>query len=331
MILYKHMNFVRRIWPSTLLALLVAAGVVFWFRHNEVFDWVAAKGYEPSSLVESLATDTAMSSYAKRLFYANRPAIEGKAEFNKHCTDPSEQVAVLGCFVGNRLGIYVYDVTDERLSGIEHVTAAHEMLHQAYQRLDRQEKTRVNGLLQEYHDLKASQMLKDKIASYKNTEQEHLQNEMHSIFGTEAIDLPTELEVYYKQYFTDRSKVLALHQKYQSEFDQRIAKIKDYDAQLSDLKLRIEANKVDLDAREESLRQDREQMDDYLAADRISEYNAAVPGFNAQVAAYRKIVNTTNSMVEQFNSLLAERNALAVQERQLEDAIDSSVDTAPRQ
>jgi hypothetical protein len=325
------MDFARRIWPPILLALLVAVGGVFWFRHNEVFDWVAARGYEPSGVVGALVADTSMSSYAKQLFYANRPAVEGKDEFNKHCTDPSEQVAVLGCFVGNRLGIYIYDVTDERLNGIEQVTAAHEMLHQAYQRLDRQEKTRINGLLQEYHDLKASQMLKDKIASYKNTEQEHLQNEMHSIFGTEAVDLPKELEAYYKQYFTDRGKVLALHQKYQSEFDQRIAKIKEYDMQLSDLKLKIEANKGDLDAREAQLRQDRGEMDAYLAADRISEYNAAVPAFNKQVTTYRNLVNATNKMVEQFNNLLKERNDLAVQERELEDAIDSSIDTAPRQ
>src|SRR5688500_6831831 len=102
------MNFVRRIWPPTLLVLLVVVCGVFWLKHNEVFDWVAAKGYESSSLVDSLVADTAMTSYAKRLFYANRPVVEGKAEFNKHCTDPSEQVAVLGCFVGNRLGIYIY-------------------------------------------------------------------------------------------------------------------------------------------------------------------------------------------------------------------------------
>lgn len=325
------MNFVRRIWPSTLLVLVVLAGGVFWFRHNEVFDWVAARGYQPPSVVDSLVADTTMSAYAKRLFYANRPAIEGKAEFNTHCTDPSDQVAVLGCFVGNRLGIYIYDVTDERLYGIEHVTAAHEMLHQAYQRLDRQEKTRINGLLQEYHDLKASQALKDKIASYKSAEQEHLQNEMHSIFGTEAADLPAELEVYYERYFTDRSKVLALYQKYQSEFDRRIAQIKDYDAQLGELKLTIAANKTDLDAKEEALRQQRQQMDGYLAAELISQYNAAVPGFNAQVTAYRNLVIATNTLVERYNTLLAERNALAVQERQLEDAIDSSVDTAPRQ
>lgn len=325
------MKFVRRFWPHVLLVLLVAAGAVLWFKHNELLDWAAARGYEPSAEVAQLVSETTMTPYAQRLFYANRPVVEDKEAFNRHCTDPSEQVAVLGCFTGNRLGIYLYDVTDERLNGIEHVTAAHEMLHQVYQRLNGRDKTRINGLLQEYHDLKASQRLKDKIASYKNSEPAELQNEMHSIFGTEAIDLPVELEDYYRQYFTNRQAVLALHQKYQDEFDRRIAQITDYDAQLENLKARIESNKQDLRGREQELSQRRAQMDAYLAAERINEYNAAVPGFNASVAAYRNLVNATNQMVDEFNRLLGERNALAVQERELEAAIDSSVDTANKQ
>lgn len=325
------MKLARRVFLYVLLVLVVVFGVGFWLKHNELLDWVAARGYEPTSAVAQLVADTTMTPYAERLFYANRPLIEGKQEFNGHCTDPSEQVAVLGCFTGNRLGIYLYDVTDERLGGIEHVTAAHEMLHQAYQRLDRAEKTRINGLLQEYHDLKASQRLKDKITSYKHSAPDQLQNEMHSIFATEAADLPAELEEYYKQYFVSRQQVLALHQKYQAEFDQRLAQISDYDAQLTNLKIQIEANKSSLDSREQELNQRRAQLDAYLAANKISEYNSAVSGFNSLVAAYRNLVNSTNSMVDEFNRLLAERNDLAVQERQLEAAIDSSVDTAPRQ
>ncbi len=314
-----------------MLVLLLIITPAFWSNHNRVLDWLASRGYEPSAVVQSLTADTTMTAYAKELFYANRPAVEAKAQFNKHCTDPSEQVAVLGCFTGNRLGIYVYDVTDERLKGIEQVTAAHEMLHQGYQRLNRKEKTRINGLLQEYNDLHASQALKDKVASYKKTEPDQLQNEMHSIFGTEASDLSPELEEYYKQYFGDRQKVLALHQKYQAEFDQRITQIETYDNRLTELKDGIEANKKTLDEREKELRQKRDQMDTYLAANRIPEYNALVPGFNSLVIAYKNLVNTTNGMVDEFNRLLADRNDLAVQERQLEAAINSNLSTAPKQ
>jgi hypothetical protein len=293
-------------------------------------DWLASRGYQPSSQVGAFVGDTTMTPYAKRLFYANRPIIEARQSFNKHCTDPSDQVAVLGCFTGDRAGIYIYNVTDDRLSGIGQVTAAHEMLHQAYVRLSSKEKARINGLLQQYYDRQASVALKSKIDSYKQTEPGQLLNEMHSIFGTEAPDLQPELETYYKQYFTDRTKILALHQKYQSEFDSRIAQINSYDTQLAALKTQIETDKQDISQREDDLHQRRSQLDAWLASNNIAAYNAAVAGFNSSVIAYRNLVNATNNKVDEFNNLLAERNALAVQESQLEQAIDSSVDTATR-
>ena len=328
---YKHMKFVRRILPTIVLVLVLACGGLFFWQRDAVLDWAAAREFTPNSTVSQLVSDTTMTPYAKQLFYANRPAVEPRQTFNAHCTDPSEQVAVLGCFVGNRRGIYVYEVTDTRLSGIQQVTAAHEMLHQAYQRLGGKEKTRINGLLQEYHDLKASQALKDKIASYKGSEPTELQNEMHSIFGTEATDLPSELETYYKQYFTNRQKVLAFHQQYQSEFDKRRAQIEDYDNRLSVLKAQIEAKKSGLEAQVKALTARRAQLDAYLATNQIEAYNSAVPGFNTLVVSYKAELNATNATVDEFNRLLAERNQLAVQERQLEDAIDSSVDAAARQ
>lgn len=322
------MRFIRRIWPFVVLILTIGTGVFVWLRQDQLLDWYAARGYQPAPAVANLVSDTTMTPLAKRLFFANRPMLQGKEAFNASCTDPSEQVAVLGCYIGNRHGIFLFDVTDERLHGIEQVTAAHEMLHQAYDRLSGSERTRINGLLQSYHDLTASQELKDKIASYKITEPDHLQNEMHSIFGTEASDLPAELEEYYKQYFTDRQQILAFHAKYRAEFDKRRTQIADYDTRLEALKTQIEAHKRELDQKEQDLRQRRAQLDAYLAANQVDVYNAAVPGFNAQVVAYRNLVTLTNQKVTEFNRLLAERNALAVQQQELEQAIDSTLDPA---
>ncbi len=325
------MRFVRRILPYALLALIVLSVALLVVRRDDALDWVATRTYQPESHIVAMADQTTMTPYAKRLFYVNRPAVEDRDTFNNSCTDLSEEVAVLGCFAGNRQGIHIYDVTDERLNGIKEVTAAHEMLHQAYQRLGKKERQRIDALLQGYYDKNADERIKNKLGSYKKMiAPDHLYNEMHSIFGTEAVDLPSELEEYYKRYFTDRRKVLALHMRYQSEFDKRITQINDYDRQLEQLKAQIEADKLDLDAQVVELRERREQLDEYLGSGMTSEYNAAVPGFNAAVASYRALVNRTNDKVNQFNNLLAERNELAVQERELEAAIDSKVDPASR-
>jgi hypothetical protein len=325
------MNYMRRFLPYVFLALLVLLGAGFWVKHEQVLDWVATRGYMPSDTVNQLVVDTEMTPYGKQLFFANRPVVEGKDSFNKHCTDPSEQVAVLGCYTGDRRGIYLFDVTDSRLTGIEQVTAAHELLHQAYDRLNGAERTRINGLLQEYHDLTATQALKAKIASYKHSEPKELQNEMHSIFATEAAELPAELEEYYTRYFANRKKIVAYHAQYQAEFDKRHAQIEAYDKQLATMKTDIENHKESLKDREAELEARREQLDGYLAANQIATYNAAVPGFNALVVSYRAELQATNHLVDQFNQILGERNDIAVQERQLEEAIDSHVTPAEGQ
>lgn len=325
------MKFVRRAFPYFVLAVLAFSGVAFWLKHDEILDWAAARGYQPTATVRGFVSQTTMTPYAERLFYANRPAVQDKKEFNKNCTDPSEEVAVLGCFKGNRAGIYIYDVTDKRLKGIEEVTAAHEMLHQAYQRLGKAEKTRVNGLLQEFHDLQASKDLKDKLANYKSDDPTATLNEMHSIFGTEAAKLPSELERYYAQYFKDRKKVVALYERYQEEFDKRLAKIAEYDKRLESLGAKIESNKATLETRNQQLMQRRAEMDADLNAGRVEEYNAAVAPYNAMVGAYRDLAIATNNLIDEYNDTLAKRNALAVQERELENAINSNVGGAARQ
>jgi hypothetical protein len=325
------MRFLRRLRPYLFLAGLLAFALVMWIARDRVLDWAAMRNYQPSADIAQLVADTDMTPYARRLFYVNRPVIEGKDPFNKHCTDPSEQVAVLGCYTGDRHGIYLYEVTDTRLNGIQQVTASHEMLHQAYDRLATAERKRIDGLLQSYHDLSASQELKDKIASYKFSEPNDLLNEMHSIFGTEAVNLPSELEEYYKQYFNDRQKILVFHQQYQTEFDKRIAQIQAFDGQLTTMKTDIEVKKADLKARESQLQTRRNQLDAYLAANEIQQYNAAVPGFNALVVAYRARLQETNNLVDEFNQILGDRNALAVQQHQLEAAIDSHVTPAQGQ
>ena len=127
---HKHMKLARRILSYVLLVLLLATlGLLVW-KHDEILDMVAARNYQPAAVISQYVADTTMTSVAKRLFYANRPAVEDKEPFNVHCRDTEAEVATLGCYTGNRQGIYIYNVTDARLNGVQQVTAAHEMLHQ---------------------------------------------------------------------------------------------------------------------------------------------------------------------------------------------------------
>lgn len=326
------MRFVRRIWPYILLVLIIAAGILLLLRHDQLFDWVVIRGYKPSVEIQQLAADTTMTPYAKRMFYVNRPVVEGKGGFNKHCVNPPDQVSTLGCFTGDRHGIYIFKVTDARLFGVEQVTAAHEMLHQAYLRLGKTEKTRIDLLLQNYYDHSLKdQTVKEQLQTYTSTEPGQLVNEMHSILGTEIVSLSPDLETYYRRYFSNRTKVAQYYQQYQSEFNKRNQQIKEYDAQLDGLKGQIEANEKDLDSREKTLQEQRAQLDSLRGSNQIAAYNSAVPGYNALVDAYRAQVVATNALISQYNELLSERNAIAVQERELQQALDSNINGATKQ
>src|SRR3982751_4835203 len=131
-----------------LLILVVAANVTAILQREQHCDWWVLRNYAVPAEITTLATQTTMTDVGKRLFYINHPALEDKASFNADCSGKTEHSVVLGCYHGNRQGIYIYNVQDPRLEGVKQVTAAHEMLHQAYDRLNGKDRTRINGLLQ---------------------------------------------------------------------------------------------------------------------------------------------------------------------------------------
>jgi hypothetical protein len=325
------MRFIRRFGSSIVfIIVLLASGLILW-KHDPILDWSAARNYQPSSTISQYVLDTSMTPESKRLFYANRPLIEDKIDFNLHCSDTAAEVATLGCYTGDRRGIYIYHVTDARLNGVQQVTAAHEMLHQAYQRLGTKEKRQVDGWLKAAQAKVQDPAILSQLDSYKKTEPGQLNNELHSILGTQVGQLSPQLENYYKRYFTDRSRLVQYYSQYQSEFDKRRQQIADYDSRLGAMASQIKADKQTLVVQEKSIDQHRNQLDDYLHDNKVSEYNAAVPAYNAAVAAYRDKVKAVNALISQYNSLLDERNAVAVQERELQQALDSHIESVTSQ
>lgn len=318
--------------PYGMLVAILAACAVVLIRGQQIADWVVLRNYQAPTAIAQLAVDDTMTSYAQHFFYINRPSLEGKAAFNKHCTNQTEQAVVLGCYRGNRQGIYLYDVTDTRLQGVEQVTAAHEMLHQAYDRLSTKERTHIDNLLKDYfqHQL-TDQVVKDQMAAYKKTEPNDLANEMHSVFGTEIATLPAELEAYYRQYFTDRSKIITYYSGYQAEFTQRQQQVTAYDQQLAVLKSQIDAKEANLTTRQQELQQKKDELDRLRNNGSFDAYNEGVPTYNSLVSAYNTEIATTKALIAQYNALVDQRNAIAVQEQQLQQALDSRLAPAAKQ
>jgi hypothetical protein len=171
-----------------------------------------------------------MTPGARRLFYVYRPVLEDKGSFNQHCSN-SEQTIVLGCYIEHQ-GIYLYNISDQRLNGVIEVTAAHEMLHGAYDRLSDKERQRIDGLTAGVAASLTDERIKSTVENYRKKDPSVVPNELHSILATEVRNLPPDLEAYYGRYFTNRKAIVDLADQYKQAFTEREDHVKSIDAQL---------------------------------------------------------------------------------------------------
>ncbi len=313
------------------LTLFVALAVILivFAQRQAIYDWWRLRDYQAPANVVALADATAMTPKARHNFYVNHPQVEDKTAFNEHCpANGGEQTIVLGCYIPPQRGIYVYAVDDPQLKGVQEVTAAHEMLHSAYDRLSAKDRAHVDSMLQDFYDHQLhDQRIIDTLNSYKKTEPDDLLNEMHSIFGTEIAELPTGLSQYYEQYFSNRGKVLALAAQYQQAFTSRQAQITSYDAQLKTLKSQIDSNQATLSSTSKDLDARRAQLNQLLASGNTAAYNSQVESFNAQINSYNAMIGQTKSLIAEYNDIVNKRNAVAVETRNLSQELNSHLQT----
>ena len=301
------------------LLILVGGGFALLLNFQTLVDWYALRSYTAPAIVKQYADQDTMTSYARKVFYVNHPEIVEKSLFSKSCPDATrEHTIVLGCYHGNQKGIFLLKVSDNRLNGVEQVTAAHEMLHAAYDRLDDSERSEIDRLLKDFYENKLTdERIKKTIDAYKKTEPNDLVNEMHSIFATEVVDLTAELENYYKQYFDSRKTVAQMSIRYQAEFTSRQNAVANYDIQLEELKQEIERGKADIESGQNDIDTQKAELDRHKQNENVSQYNAGVPVYNNLIDSYNRDVQNTKNLIARYNDIVAARNTIAVEQDQL--------------
>lgn len=116
--------------------------------------------------------------------------------------------------------LYLMQIGDPALSGEMAGTAAHELLHAAYAQLSPADHTRINTQLESATARIHSAELTRTMRAYRRLEPGQRNNELHSILGTDYAPLDASLEQYYRQYFTNRSVVVADSQRSEQTFTQ---------------------------------------------------------------------------------------------------------------
>lgn len=312
---------VKKLFQIGLLAVVIVA----FIQSQAIADWWRLRNYEPSAQVVSISQRVGFSKEARRLFYLSDPQLNNKAEFNSNCPTV-EHANVLGCYVTsgilNQGRIYMLAVDQAELDGVEEVTAAHELLHAAYQRLPVSERESLDGLLTADFARFASADLKRKVGLYGADSALRL-NELHSFLGTETSQLSPQLEEYYSRYFEDRSRVVALYESYEETFRRIESRIARLEAELSRLKGEIQTLRGQIDAKRAELDATRRQMDEHLASGNTAAYNALVPQHNRLLEQHNALVEQHNNKVALHNSQARDLNRLALRHNDLAESLDS--------
>jgi hypothetical protein len=314
-----------------ILVICAVIAILLVINRQYIIDQISVWQYQPSSDVAAIAEQSGMSGNGTFYFYASHPSIENAADFNKKCSRKEMSTAILGCYNGQE--IFIYNVTDPRLEGIQEVTAAHEMLHAAYARLSTADKESVNKLLaSEYEKLKSDKEFAERMAFYDRTEPGERDNELHSIIGTEVTSVTPELETYYRKYFSDRKTIVSLHEKYAAVFKDLQKRGEEISHQLTELATSIERDTTQYNSDVSRLNQD------------ISAFNARASGggfgSDAAFTATRSSLvnraeqldearNAINASIEQYNQLREELAVVASESDALNRSIDSSLAPAP--
>lgn len=312
------------------LLAVIAGSLWIFFNRQYIYDLYTVSQYRPDADVKSLVSNTKLSEQGVFYFYVAHPEVEDARQFNQGCRKQETGSAILGCYSGGR--IYIYDVPDDRLSGIEEVTAAHEMLHAAYDRLSDEKRARINQLLETAYTQLKTKELEERMKYYDHVEPGESSNELHSIIPTEFRNLGPELEEYYKTYFKDRLAIVAYHEKYRQIFYDLESQSAALKAQIDQLNATINQRTANYESTRRALESQGNTLNaDYASLDRsnaaaVNAYNARVQSYNNSLYLLRAEYAELSALVAQYNAIVKQYNNVVTSQRDLNQKIDS---TAP--
>ena len=309
--------------------LFLAAAIWAVFNRQLIVDQITFWQFQPSSIISQSASDSGMNENGKFFYYASRPELNDRNSFNQNCTTRETQAIVLGCYVDNR--IYLFDVTDDRISGIRTVVAAHEMLHAVYQRLGNTERDQLNKMLEDQLSKTTDKNILDIVKVYDRIEPGERLNELHSLFATETRNLSPELENYYKKYFSDRGKVVEIYQKYSQVFSDLETKAATLQDELKAKKTNIDSLTADYESQQKTLVSDIDSFNERAKTTggfgTESEFELARETLINRQNSLKNIADQINGLIDEYNSGVNALNALGIEISKLNENLSSTGQT----
>ena len=296
-----------------------------------VSDVLTVWRFEPSVAVADIAQRAGFSERGAFLFEASTPELVAAERFDVLCSRDEPGVGVLGCYTFAEGRIYLFDITNDELADLEVVVAAHEMLHAAWDRLTEGERAALEEPLEAaFAALGPDHELVERIAAYEDVDPRSRVPELYAILGTEIADLPPELEEHYREFFDDRSVVVALWSGINAIF---VA----LEQQLTELSAELERLSAEIDEEQRQAERDADQLEADITA--FNERAARPGGYTSQSAferdrdellsrqrALNDRIDATNAKVDEYNALVEEFTTLNEQAAALDRDLNIDVE-----
>ena len=307
---------------SLLVFALVAAGAYFY--GPIAVDAVRASSFHPNADITSVDSRIGLTARGQQIFYATAPVIEDRDAFNADCQSVERTAAILGCYVRDQ--VYLYNIQGSELDGALEVTAAHEMLHAAYARLNIFEQAHVNDMVNaEYAKIKDNPDIKQEMQYYAQAEPGEEANELHSIIGTTIKDLPADLEQYYTRYFTNRAAIVAMNAKYTAVFDEVNQQASALQDKITTEAAAIKQASTQYNADLTQLNSDIESFNERATSGGFTSqyaFTVAHEALSARIQEMKDRQIALNQQIDAYNADVAEYNKLAVRAKQLNQSIN---------
>ena len=319
-------KFRRIVAAGWLLASLLVAGVAL-ANQQLIVDHVRAWQYEPQAEMAELRQRLQLTPEGELYFNTSHAQLEPAKAFNTHCRQSREtNNPIVGCYTNQR--IFVFDIDNPKLAGIKEVTAAHELLHAAHERLSEAERQRLAGELRRVYQKVKTPELEKRMAYYEKTQPGEEANELYAILGTEQRTLSPMLEEHYRKYFKDRSVVVDYHDAYNDVFVRVSSELKRLEASINNLAKTTNQRIQNYNQTVSALKADIsafESKNNARGFRNQAEFDQARAGLVARQTTLDGERSSINAQIAKANTLRKQYNQLVEEYNQLNTSINSSL------
>ncbi len=284
--------------------------------------WRGWQYTEPAEISE-VREEMELTDRAERIFLATAPALETAEDFNAHCQNQREDVSLLGCYVDGKM--YIYDVQSTELADVKKVTAAHELLHAAWARMNWWERDDLTQKLQKYEQ-EHQDWVESELEYYNDEEK---MEELYTRVATKVRELPEDLEEHYRKYFTNRLKIVEFYESYQAPFEDLRAKCADLREKTDKLNMEIIAEREKYEADYGNLKEKVDSFNNCAATAGCftseTEFLQKRKLLEDEGMNLQKARESLNQKIDEYNNMVMEYESYRAELGGLSDSMNSKI------